>query len=296
MGSDAYGGPGRLTALAQHLLPQHGLTRLAHGLSHSRLLAPAMISIVRRLYAIDLDDYQVPASGFDCFDAFFTRKLKPEARRWPVEQDLIASPCDGRLSQLGGVRDGHILQAKGRSFTCAELLGDAGQAGAFDSGRFITIYLAPDNYHRVHLPMNGTLIAETRIPGKLFSVSDATSRHIERLYARNERMVALFETVHGPMAVVMVAAMLVAGIETAWSPDSPLRPADRAQTKTFGSPAFRRGDELGTFHWGSTVIVLTAAGAPEWRPTLAPGQAVRLGQALSVNPGTDPPADGPTPA
>lgn len=275
----------RLKSLPQHLLPQQALTALAHRISNSALLARPMIAAFRRLFDVTLDEYQVPTEGFATFDRFFTRRLRPGARGWPEADGVIASPCDGRLSQLGAVCHGSLVQAKGRKFRLADLLADESLAERLAGGRFATIYLAPSDYHRVHMPLNGTLVAQTRVPGRLFSVSDATARTVDRLYARNERLVAEFDTDHGPMAVVMVAALLVAGIETAWNPDGPTRPGRQVnRSRVDPSLPMHRGDEFGTFHWGSTVIVILPERAPAWRDDLAPGVRLVLGQPLSREP------------
>lgn len=235
----------------------------------------------QRVFDVNLSEAEVPDQGFDSFDAFFTRALKPDVRRL-ADADLI-SPCDGTLSQFGRIESGRVFQAKGREFTTAELLADEAAAGPFADGRFATIYLAPYDYHRVHMPCDAVLLSEIRVPGRLFSVSDTTSQLIDRLYARNERMVALFDTDRGPLAVVMVAAMLVAGIETAWDGPGRLRPARQVERRDFGTPrTFSAGDELGRFHWGSTVILLTGSEGPDWSPELAPGRTMRLGEALTV--------------
>lgn len=273
----------RLKTWPQHLLPQHGLTRLANAASNSRWLARPLIGGFRRLYPVRMDECEIPPAGFDRFDSFFTRALKPGARRFPENPDALASPCDGTISQIGAVDQGRIVQAKSRWFSVAELLGEPEWAKAFESGRFTTIYLAPHDYHRVHMPLAGKLVGDLRVPGRLFSVSASTSQAIDRLYARNERMVALFDTQYGPMVVVMVAAMLVAGIETAWDHDGDLRPGKTACRRAFDPPvALDRGDELGRFHWGSTVIVLTPETAPAWNPALGAGQRIRLGAPLSA--------------
>lgn len=255
---------------------------MANAASNCRWLGPALIGSFSRLYPVQLDECQTPAGGFDCFDAFFTRALKPGVRKYPENSQALASPCDGTVSRIGDIEQGRIIQAKNRWFSVEELLSNPEWAKHFDAGRFATIYLAPHDYHRVHMPLNGRLVAEARIPGRLFSVSNSTSGAIDRLYARNERMVALFETGHGAAAVVMVAAMLVAGISTTWGPDDPTRPGKTIRTRTFDPPvSLARGDEVGRFHWGSTVIVMTSDGAPAWNPALGPGQRIRLGARLS---------------
>lgn len=266
----------------QHLLPQHGLTRVANAASNSRWLRRALIGSFSRLYPVRLDECRTPEGGFECFDAFFTRELKPGAREFPQDPKALASPCDGIISQIGAIDGGRIIQAKGRDFNVDELLGGPEWTGHFNAGRFATIYLAPHDYHRVHMPLDGRLVADVRIPGKLFSVSAATSRAIDRLYARNERMAAVFETEYGTVAVVMVAAMLVAGISTSWDPGDHPRPGKAVRKRSFDPPvSLVRGDELGRFHWGSTVIVLTGNDAPAWNPALGPDQRIRLGARLS---------------
>lgn len=280
--ADRVSASARLKTWPQHLLPQHGLTRLANAASNSRWLAPALVGSFSRLYPVQLDECETPAGGFDCFDAFFTRRLKPGVRTYPDDPAAVASPCDGTVSQIGAIEHGRIIQAKGRWFSVEELLGDPEWAGHFDVGRFATIYLAPHDYHRVHMPLAGRLVAEARIPGRLFSVSANTSQAIDRLYARNERMAAIFETEYGPAAVVMVAAMLVAGISTAWDPDDNPRPGRRMRERRFEPPiSLERGDELGRFHWGSTVILLTGRDGPDWNSSLGSGQRIRLGARLS---------------
>lgn len=272
----------RLKTWPQYLLPQHGLTRVANAASNSRWLARPLISTFSRLYPVRLDECQAPAGGFDRFDAFFTRHLKPGVRTFPDDPDAFASPCDGTISRIGTIERGTIIQAKGRRFSVEALLGIPEWADAFGAGRFATIYLAPHDYHRVHMPIAGSLVGDARIPGRLFSVSQTTSQAVDRLYARNERMTALFETRQGPVAVVMVAAMLVAGIETAWDHADDRRPGRSIRKRAFDPPVnLARGEELGCFHWGSTVIVLTGSDAVPWSEDLGPGQRIRLGAKLS---------------
>ncbi len=278
----------RLGVSLQHLLPQRALTALAHRVSNARAgwVRRPLIAGFRSLYDVNLDEAVVPDEGFESFNAFFTRALKPDARPLADIGGGLLCPCDGTLSQAGSItagdRGGRIVQAKGRDYSVAELLADADAAKDFSGGRFATIYLAPYDYHRVHVPCDATLRTELRVPGRLFSVSDATSRNIDRLFARNERMVALFDTPHGPMAVVMVAAMLVAGIETVWDAGLRLRP-ERGVTRIEFEPSvpLSAGAELGRFHWGSTVIVLTGRNAPGWIDGLEPGRRMRLGEALT---------------
>ena len=273
----------RLKVWPQYLLPHHGLTRLANAASNSPRLARPMISAFRRLYPVHMGECRVPPGGFPSFDAFFTRSLEAGAREFPDAAHVVTSPCDGTISQVGSIDSGRIFQAKGRTFSAAELLTRESWAEPFRDGRFITLYLAPNDYHRVHMPVAGRLVREARVPGKLFSVSNATSAVVDRLYARNERMVAMFDTDFGPVAVVMVAAMLVAGIETVWGEPGVYRPGGEVRRNAFDPPvALARGEEIGRFHWGSTVIVLLPPAGPAWLPTLAGDQRARLGQPLSA--------------
>lgn len=275
----------RLKAWPQFALPQHALTRLANAASNSRWLARPLIAGFTRLYPVRLDECETPAGGFERFDTFFTRALKPGAREFPDDPWVLVSPCDGTVSRAGMIERGRLIQAKGREFTVEELLAGPGWAEPFRSGRFATFYLAPQDYHRVHMPIAGRLVAEARVPGRLFSVSASTSGSINRLYARNERMVAMFETGYGPVAVVMVAAMLVAGIETAWGESNDRRAGKTVHSRDFDPPIeLDRGAELGRFHWGSTVIVVTGDRAPPWDPSLEPGRRIRLGHPISRPP------------
>ena len=234
------------------------------------------------MFPVDLAEARVPEGGFESFDAFFTRALRPGARPMPEDPGALACPCDGTLSQCGPISDGRIVQAKGRDFTVSELLAGDPRAADYEGGRFLTVYLAPHDYHRVHAPVDGRLVSEIRVPGRLFSVSAATGRVIDRLYARNERMVALFETDEGPIAVIMVAAMLVAGIETTWDPHGERRPGRRVRRlDPDPAPRLARGEELGRFHWGSTVVLLAGPGHRAWRSGLVPGRTMRLGEPLT---------------
>jgi phosphatidylserine decarboxylase len=162
-----------------------------------------------------------PAS-YKNFNAFFTRELKPDARPITEGSDIIVSPADGAVSQLGNISYGRIFQAKGQSYSATELLGGNSElASEFDDGAFATIYLSPKDYHRVHMPIAGTLRETIYIPGDLFSVNQTTAENVPRLFSRNERLVAIFDTEVGPMAMVLVGAMIVAGIETVWGGQAP---------------------------------------------------------------------------
>ena len=275
----------RLRVWPQYLLPRHLLTALAWRLSTCRAawFRRPFIAVFVRLFGVDLAEAERsdPAS-YECFNDFFTRTLKPGARPLAAERHRLVCPSDGTVSQIGRLREGEILQAKGIDYSAAELLGSEERAGAFTDGHFVTVYLAPRDYHRVHSPIAGHVVEEVRVPGDLFSVSATTVRAVPRLFARNERMVAMLDTAHGPVAVVMVAAMLVAGIQTAWSGPADRRPGRETRTTPIDCHYLDRGAELGRFHWGSTVIVLTPKDFPQWRDDLAPGMRVMMGEGLTV--------------
>ncbi len=279
----------RLAAVAQHLLPQHGLSRLVHALAR-RERPPGQLAFMRwfvRHYGVDLTEAAEPdLAAYPNFNAFFTRALRPGARTFPGDEHRVASPVDGRLSQWGAARGNHLLQAKGREFSLTELLaGDAALARTFRDGPFVTIYLSPGDYHRVHMPVSGRLREMIHVPGRLFSVSPGSVATIGRIYARNERVIARFDTALGPMAVILVGALNVGSIETVWAGEVTPPRGRRLHRWTYpdqgpGAVELTQGAEMGRFNLGSTVIVLFRAGAVEWHRSLEPDQVVRLGQVL----------------
>ena len=286
--SDDAGASDRAFALLQDLLPQHLLSRTMHGLARSetRWVRNAILRVVLRAYPqIDLGEAANPDPfSYPSFNAFFTRALKAGVR--PLaggERDLV-SPVDGTLSQLGTVRDGQLLQAKGMHYTAGALLADEAAATRFDGGGFACIYLAPYNYHRIHMPLAGRLTATRYVPGALYSVNAATARAIPGLFARNERVVCEFDTALGPMAVVLVGALFVGSIETVYAGElNPPRTRGglvRSIAEGVGTE-FARGAELGRFNMGSTVVLLAGNPAVRWSERFGPGVAVRMGQALA---------------
>lgn len=223
-----------------------------------------------------------PASAYPTFNAFFTRALRPGARPLADAGRFILSPADGAVSQVGPVAKGRIVQAKAHDYSVATLLGgDAAEAARFEGGRFVTIYLSPRDYHRVHMPADGVLAATRYVPGDLFSVNAVTADGVENLFARNERLACLFDTPLGRVASVMVGAMIVAGVETVWS--GRVAPHGHAVEHCAfnGGPAFAAGDEMGRFYLGSTVVLLFEPGRIEWLDTLVPGATVRMGEAIA---------------
>ncbi|KAB2899360.1 MAG: phosphatidylserine decarboxylase [Dokdonella sp.] len=275
----------RAAVAVQYLLPHRLLSRLVLWGARCRW-RPWKDFLIRRVvaaYDVDLGEAALSdPRAYPNFAAFFTRALKPGARPLPSAQGAIACPADGRISQAGAIVDGRIFQAKGHQFSAAELLGDAAAAAAYASGRFLTVYLSPRDYHRVHMPLDGELLTTVHIPGRLFSVAPFAVAAVPRLFARNERLVCHFRGAHGPFTVVMVGAMLVSGIETVWGGVEVPPYATHPRVRDWNGRGVRlaRGDELARFNMGSTVIVLLPAGAPLLAP-LAPEQPVRVGQNLA---------------
>lgn len=276
----------RLFAWAQLPLPTLLLSTLVHHLTRVRAVwfKNALIRGFVRLYGIDLTQAEFDRpEQYENFNHFFTRALKPEARPWPQDARICLSPVDGTVSQIGPVTEGRIVQAKGIDYSVAELLGSSEAAQSFVGGSFATIYLAPYNYHRIHMPADGVLREWSYVPGRLFSVNAATARALPRVFARNERLCARFQTPHGPMAMVLVGALFVGGLETVWSgPVTPPhgQPANRYTPS--GRVALTRGGEMGRFNMGSTVILLFGRDAVQWYPALKPETPVRMGQTLGI--------------
>jgi phosphatidylserine decarboxylase len=281
----------RLFVALQHVLPQHPLSALMYRLARVRWgpLKNLLIATFLRLYRIDMTEAAEPnAKAYAHFNAFFTRALKPDARPRDPDPLAVVSPVDGTISQSGQISAGRVIQAKGRDYSVAELLGgDPEQARAFNGGTFATIYLAPSDYHRIHMPLGGDLVWMHHIPGRLFSVNTVTADLVPRLFARNERVACRFETDVGAMAMVLVGAIFVGGIETVWAGEvTPARGKDRPSTAGtapgagVGSVRLERDAEMGRFNLGSTVILLFEPGRVRLDETLAPGSKVRLGQRL----------------
>jgi phosphatidylserine decarboxylase len=269
-----------LRVLPQHLLAA-GMYRLMR--AETPWLKQLLIDRIARHYGIDLDEAADPdPRHYASFNAFFTRALRADAR--PIAGDAVVSPADGRISQIGRIDGERLLQAKGHEFDLPALLGgDRAAAAEFRDGRYVTVYLSPRDYHRVHLPLAGRLESMTFVPGDLFSVSEATTQLVSGLFARNERVICHFTTRIGPMAVVLVGAIFVGSMETVWHGEvrgdrgEPTRWVYRdAQRREFAT-----GAEIGRFNMGSTVIVLLPDAGVDWLPELQGPQPVRMGQALS---------------
>jgi phosphatidylserine decarboxylase len=275
--------PGRLFVLLQLLLPRYALTRLVHWIARIRWrsLKDALIRAFARLYSVDLDE----AAGrtpldYPSLNAFFTRELAAGMRPVDPEADAIVSPVDGYVSAAGPIEQNTLFQAKGLTYTLEDLLAvDLDEARAYRNGQFATLYLAPHNYHRVHMPLDGELVAAHYVPGDLFSVNSATVYRLRGLFHRNERLNLHFRTAFGPMAVLLVGALNVGSITTPWTGE--IRPTRRGVVEALApgdaERRLRKGDLLGWFNMGSTVLVLLPTRCVAWDAGLAPDAAVRMG-------------------
>ena len=270
--------------LLQHALPHHPLSRSVGKLASSETpwLRDLLIRRFIAAYEVDMDEAARQVGEFRSFNDFFTRELKPGVRPLADAECHVLSPADGAVSQIGRIEGGRIIQAKGRDFTAAQLLGgDEAAARRFEAGSFATIYLSPRDYHRVHMPARGELVRTTYLPGDLFSVNGVTAEHVDDLFARNERLVSLFTSAHGQFASVMVGAMIVAGIETVFGGPVETHAAERVDTAfARGEHVLEAGAEMGRFILGSTVVLLFEPGEVRWRQGLGPGSSVRMGEAI----------------
>ncbi|MDJ0929137.1 MAG: archaetidylserine decarboxylase [Gammaproteobacteria bacterium] len=275
-----------LYILLQRLLPAFALGRFVHWLSRRRnpWLKNLLIRGFIRLYAVDTAEAErsVP-DGYASFNDFFTRRLKTGARPVDPAPEALSCPADGRIHAAGQIRDGQLLQAKGMYFETAELCGDPSLAAAYSEGSFVTVYLAPYNYHRVHAPLSGTLRSMQYLPGARLAVNQTTAAAVPRLFSRNERLACHFDADWGPFTVVLVGALNVASISTAWAGEVlPLAPR-HARSWSYpdaSGPRLQRGDELGHFNLGSTVILLLPPDTIQLDAGLRDGETVRVGQRL----------------
>ncbi len=277
----------RLFIFFQFITPHHMLSRCTAflaDLERPKWLINLAISAFIRIFGVEMDEAEQPDyRRYASFNDFFTRALRNAAR--PLASADVLCPVDGVISQIGDIQHGSLLQAKGRRFSTLDLLGgDVRRARDFDGGSFATIYLSPRDYHRVHMPLAGALTATTYIPGQLFSVNSVTAGRVEGLFARNERLVCYFDTQAGPLAMVLVGAMIVAGIETVWSgrvAPPPRRPFSLDYRDLPEPVALDKGVEMGRFCLGSTVILLFPAKSVVWRQDWVAGSATLMGSRLA---------------
>lgn len=273
----------RLKSWPLYVLPHHLVSRVVYKLTRieSRLV-PAAISRFAKMFDIDLSEATHPApEHYKTFNEFFTRTLKDGAREIAGADHQYCSPVDGRVSQLGSITSGTIVQAKGHNYTVSDLLGGRqSDVIPFNEGAFATLYLSPRDYHRIHMPIRGDLCSMHYIPGRLFSVAPHTVRVVPRLFARNERVVAIFNTDAGKVAMVLVGAINVAAIETVWAGlvTPPTKNSVDYKDYDSGSCKLDKGEEMGRFNMGSTVILLLENGS--FRSDLNAGDPIQMGQFL----------------
>ena len=279
----------RLFVALQYLLPQHFISRLAYRITRSRvpLVKNALIRSFVGNFHPDMSEAEQPDPlHYESFNAFFTRALRAQARASDPDPAVLVSPVDGTVSQIGRLDGSWLVQAKGHAYTLESLLAaDLSWAARFRGGAFATLYLAPFNYHRVHMPLRGAVRAAWYVPGQLFSVNAITAAGVPGLFARNERVVCVFGHEALTFAVVLVGALLVGSIATVWhgevTPRAVRGCADLPLDASRAALNLEKGAELGRFNMGSTVILLLPPGSSEWLPGVAPGSSVRVGQALA---------------
>ena len=275
-------------ARLQSIIPQHLLSRGIAKLADSQIpwIKNTFIQWFVKHYQVDLSEAKIEtARGFKSFNEFFTRELKPGRRPICSDENAIASPADGAISELGDIELGSIMQAKGQYYSLSQLLaGNAEQCNTYMGGKFATIYLSPKDYHRVHMPLDGELLNTTYVPGDLFSVNQATANQVPGLFARNERLICEFANEKGKFIMILVGAMIVAGIETVWSGQvAPVKA--RISHQDFSSSqavTLAKGDEMGRFKLGSTVILLFENQQTAFNTALANGVSVTMGQQLGT--------------
>lgn len=270
----------------QYIIPQHALSRAAGWLANTEIKwikDPFTRWFVKR-FDIDMSlAAEENPCAYASFNDFFTRALKPDARPINNDDDAIVCPADGAISQLGDIKEGRVFQAKGQDYSLQELVGgDAEIAKPFIGGKFATVYLSPKDYHRVHMPLGGKLKSMIHVPGDLFSVNTVTAENVPRLFSRNERVVCIFDTEVGPMAVILVGAMIVASIETTWA--GQVAPVQRTIKTTHYDQQenieLATGAEMGRFKLGSTAVVLFGEQAMGWLDEFEAGSTTTMGEKM----------------
>jgi phosphatidylserine decarboxylase len=295
MSEAAPGAGGRAFVALQHLLPQHGISRLVLAATRSRAPAfkNALIKLFMRGFRPDMSDaVETDPTAYASFNEFFTRALRPGTRPVDADPRAIVSPVDGTVSEAGPLTADRLLQAKGHDYSLRALLaGNAAWERTFAGGHFATIYLAPYNYHRIHIPIAGELRQSFYVPGRLFSVNRTTAQLVPGLFARNERVFCGFDSGGIPLGVILVGALNVGSMATVWHGDvTPRRHREVTELPAGGSTepalhaplALNKGDEMARFNMGSTVILLFPAGAASWADKLVAGQTLRMGERIGT--------------
>ncbi len=272
-----------LKSSSLYFLPHHAISRIVYKLTRiESKFVPKSIEIFSKIFKVNLNDAIYPEPNhYKTFNEFFIRELKPELR--PIASSKIVSPVDGTISQFGKIIDSSLVQAKGVNYSLDALLGgNKERSEYYKNGQFITIYLSPKDYHRIHMPCSGKLLEQTHIPGRLYSVALHTVNTIKGIFARNERVIASFETKYGPMAMVLVGAINVAAIETVWAGLITPPKGETLTSKNYNNKniSLNKGEEMGRFNMGSTVILLFSENSPELKG-LDINQSVIMGQSFT---------------
>ena len=279
----------RLAVLPQYLLPKQALTTLAGKFASARLggLTTSVIRWFVGRYNVNMAEAANPdIASYTSFNDFFTRALKPGAR--PLAQADLICPVDGAISQFGPIAKDQVFQAKGHTYSTTALVGgDAAAAARFDNGHFATLYLSPRDYHRIHMPCAGELTRMVHVPGDLFSVNPTTARGVPGLFARNERVVCFFESAQGPFVLVLVGATIVGSMATVWhgQVNPPRTGVLRQWDYAKGQVSLQKGDEMGRFLLGSTVVMLFPQGPLQFNPQWSPTRPIQLGEAMAQRSG-----------
>jgi phosphatidylserine decarboxylase len=276
-----------LNLLLQYLLPHYILSRLVAKMANCRvrLVKNFFITQYCRFYNIDMTEALEPnLFNYQTFNDFFGRALKPEARLITGDKKTIVSPSDGKISQFGVVNKDQMINAKGKGFTLEQLIANNKDAAQFRSANFAVLYLAPSDYHRIHMPIRGRLISMRYVPGRLFSVNPKIIKHIPDVFAKNERVIITFDTVFGAMMMVLVGAMIVGSVETMWEGVVMPNKQNSIVDWNYGGQeiVFERGMEIGRFKLGSTVILLFPEKTMQWNKTLQQNAVIKMGQGLGV--------------
>ena len=281
----------RPRVLLQYLLPKKGLTALAGRVARAKrgAMTARLIRWFARKYEVDMTEaVQTDLNHYESFNDFFTRALRSDAR--PLASADFVNPVDGAISQFGPIAQDRLIQAKGHHYSTAALVGgDAALAAQYEDGHFATLYLSPRDYHRIHMPCDGRLVRMIYVPGELFSVNPVTARGVPGLFARNERVVCVFESARGPFVLALVGATIVGSMATVWH--GVVNPPRSKSVREWRYPAsgqpetvLKQGEEMGRFLLGSTVVMLFPKGPLRFNPDWAPGRAVRLGEAMADYP------------
>jgi len=284
----------RFSVLPQYLLPKKALTAFGGWVATRRWgrLTTRLIAWFVKKYRVNMAEAAEPdLAAYPCFNDFFTRALAPGAR--PLADSTWVCPVDGAISQFGAIAQDQIFQAKGHAYSTTALVGgDAALAAQFENGSFATIYLSPRDYHRIHMPCDGRLTRMVYVPGDLFSVNPTTARGVPGLFARNERVVCVFDTDHGPLVLTLVGATIVGSMATVWHGvvNPPRLPQVTEWHYDSGAVTLRKGDEMGRFLLGSTVVLLWPQATLDWNPMWQSGAPVRLGESMGLRAAAQPAA------